>query len=129
MDKDKNALEDANRISRESRLSVRIGYPEDGVNRNKVGIVSFPETSVLTCDKTVKSGFVCSFDITNDFVTFGKTTSLDVVGPENSVYKFNPVLCEKHLARFRFRLFSVGIHQYSLKCDDDYIYFGEIEVI
>jgi hypothetical protein len=129
MAKNEESIQFASKISHDSRLSIRIGSPEDGVKKTEVGIVSFPEKSFFSCDKTVKAGFVCALDITNEFVVFNKDTSATVFNAKGFVSEFKPVLLENHLARFRFRLALVGIYNYSVTHNNEVIYFGDIEVV
>ena len=127
--KNEKSMQLASKISHESRLSVRVGCHGDEIKKTEVGIVSFPEKNFLSCDETVKAGYICALDITNEFVMFNKTTTLTAICPEGFVHSFKPVLSEKHLVKFRFRLFSLGIHNYSVEQDNQTIYFGEIEVV
>lgn len=97
----------AEEMSKNSQLAIRIGEKNDGITASEIGIISTPEIFIVDNKPSVHSGFIYSIDITNEFVNFDTSTTLEVFD-EGTLKIFKPRLREKHLVRFRIRVFTPG---------------------
>jgi hypothetical protein len=123
-----NVPEEAINLSSESQLSIRIGDEDDGIPKDKIGIVSFPDIDVISCEPSVKLGFVHSLDYSNDFVDFNENTLLKVKHSNGDEQITKPSLCEKHKVKFRSRFYSSGTKEYFIETNQKTIISGKFEV-
>lgn len=119
----------AEKLAKDSQLSVRLGAADDGVSASRIGIISTPEKIEINCNPLVSAGFIHSIDITNEFVSFDTSTFLEVFD-EGRFKVFKPRLREKHVVRFRARLFTPGAKVFSIRSENGTQYHeGCFEVI
>ena len=121
--------ESAKKLAKDSQLSVRLGSADDGISASQIGIISTPERIEVDCKPSVNAGFIHSIDITNEFVSFDTSTFLEVFD-EGRFKVFKPRLREKHVFRFRVRLFTPGAKVFSIRSESGIKYHeGCFEVI
>jgi hypothetical protein len=123
-----NVPEEAINLSSESQLSMRIGDEDDGISKDKIAIVSFPDIDVITCEPSVKLGFVHLLDYTNDFVDFNETTVLKIKNTDGTEQITLPSLRENHKVRFRSRFYSAGTKEYFIETNQKIVNSGKFEV-
>lgn len=119
----------AEKLAAESRLSIRMGAADDGIEAKEIKIISVPEINITDHTLTSLVGFVYSVDITNEFVDFDTSTMMKVNdGVSEQVFK--PRLREKHVVRFRVRFINPGVKVFSI-CNDsgEQYYESSCEVI
>ena len=119
----------AEKLAAESRLSIRMGAVDDGIEAEEIKIISVPEINRTDHKLTTLVGFVYSVDITNEFVNFDTSTMMKVRdGVVEQVFK--PRLREKHVVRFRVRFATPGVKMFSI-CNDsgEQYYESSCEVI
>ena len=119
----------AEKLAAESRLSIRMGAVDDGIEAEEIKIISVPEINRTDHELTALVGFVYSVDITNEFVNFDTSTMMKVRdGVVEQVFK--PRLREKHVVRFRVRFATPGVKMFSI-CNDsgEQYYESSCEVI
>ena len=102
-----NENNEAEKLAKLSGLQIRYGNKEDGIFANKISIISTPEVNNTEFKQTVKTGFIYSIDMTNEFVVFNKKTTLRITG-KNGTEVFVPRLRENHVIRFRARILTPG---------------------
>ena len=119
---------EATDLSVKSRLSIRIGDEDDGIPKDKIAILSFPDINVITCEPSVKLGFIHLLDYSNDFVDFDKNIVLKVKHSNGDEQIIKPSLCEKHRVKFRSRFYSSGIKEYYIDNNKTIIESGKFEV-
>jgi hypothetical protein len=123
-----NVPQEAINLSSESQLSIRIGDEDDGISKDKIAIVSFPDIDVITCEPSVKLGFVHLLDYTNDFVDFNETTVLKIKNTDGTEQITLPSLRENHKVRFRSRFYSAGTKEYFIETNQKIVNSGKFEV-
>ena len=123
-----NVPEEAINLSSESQLSIRIGDEDDGIPKDKIAIVSFPDIDVISCEPSVKLGFIHLLDYTNDFVDFNETTVLKINNTDGTEQITLPSLREKHKVKFRSRFYSSGTKEYFIETNHKTIISGKFEV-
>lgn len=107
----------AEKLAKDSQLSVRLGTPDDGISASEIGIISTPEKIEISCAPSVSIGLVHSLDITNEFVDFDTSTFLEVFD-EGRFKVFKPRLREKHVVRFRTRFLTPGAKVFSVRSEN-----------
>jgi hypothetical protein len=126
---DDGSLEEAKKLSHDSKLQIMMGVEDDGICEDSVCIISVPSKSDFFCDSTVEVGFIHSIDIINEFYDFDSSVHLVVTSPSVKQIILNPKLKEKHLLRFRNRFYETGKHFFVCKDASEVIYFeGSFEV-
>ena len=123
-----NVPEEATNLSSQSQLSIRIGDEDDGIPKDKIAIVSFPDINVITCEPSVKLGFIHLLDCTNDFVDFNETTVLKIKNIDGTEQITFPSLREQHKVKFRSRFYSAGTKEYFIENNHQVINSGKFEV-
>ena len=123
-----NVPEEAISLSFESQLSIRIGDEDDGIPKDKIAIVSFPNIDFITCEPSVKLGFVHLLDYTSDFVDFNETTILKIKSADGTEQVTLTSLREKHKIKFRSRFYSAGTKEYYIENNNEIINSGKFEV-
>ena len=123
-----NVPQEAINLSSESQLSIRIGDEDDGISKDKIAIVSFPDIDVISCEPSVKLGFVHLLDYTNDFVDFNETTVLKIKNTDGTEQITLPSLRENHKVRFRSRFYSAGTKEYFIETNQKIVNSGKFEV-
>jgi hypothetical protein len=123
-----NVPQEAINLSSESQLSIRIGDEDDGISKDKIAIVSFPDIDVISCEPSVKLGFVHLLDYTNDFVDFNETTVLKIKNTDGTEQNTLPSLRENHKVRFRSRFYSAGTKEYFIETNQKIVNSGKFEV-
>lgn len=119
----------AEKLAKDSQLSVRLGTADDGISASQIGIISTPEKMEINCIPSIGAGFVHSLDITNEFVDFDTSTFLEIFD-EGRFKIFKPRLREKHVVRFRARLLTPGTKVFSVRSENGTQYHeGCFEVI
>lgn len=126
---DKDAEQKAAHLSAESRLSIRAGSLDDEIQESEVCIISIPEKSIHSCDEFVKTGFVHSFDITDDFIKFNKNTLLVAEYSNNSKQSFEPIICEKHVIRFRTRHYIKGNAIFNIQNGEQIFISAKVKIL
>jgi len=114
--------EEAKKLSEESQLSIRVSEEYD-----HIFIGSFPETFAIESPASVESGYVYWLDVTDEYNNFLKNVFILCKSSDNE-YKFFPILKEKHILRFRFRIPKKNKYNYQIWNDDNMLYEGEFEV-
>jgi len=115
--------EEAKKLSEEAQLPINIS---DAFS--SICIQSFPETFAIECPDSVQSGCIYWLDVTDEYNIFAKNVFITCKSSDNE-YKFFPTLKEKHILRFRFRIFEKNKYNYTIWNDDVMLYQGEFEVI
>lgn len=124
-----NENNEAEKLAKLSGLQIRYGNKEDGIFANKISIISTPEVNNTEFKQTVKTGFIYSIDMTNEFVVFDKKTTLRITG-KNGTEVFVPRLRENHVIRFRARILTPGKKTFVVCSPDGSRYCsGEFEAI
>ena len=124
-----NENNEAEKLAKLSGLQIRYGNQEDDIYANKISIISTPEVNNIEFKKTVKTGFIYSIDMTNEFVVFNKKTTLRITG-KNGTEVFVPRLRENHVIRFRARILTPGKKTFVVCSPDGSRYCsGEFEAI
>ena len=124
-----NENNEAEKLAKLSGLQIRYGNKEDGIFDNKISIISTPEVNNTEFKQTVKTGFIYSIDMTNEFVVFNKKTTLRITG-KNGTEVFVPRLRENHVIRFRARILTPGKKTFVVCSPDGSRYCsGEFEAI
>jgi hypothetical protein len=126
---DEGANKRAERLSADSRLSIRSGFFGDGIEKTDVSIISTPEQSIYSCDESVKYGFIHSFDITDDFIEFNKNTVMRAKYSNGTELLFKPVVCEKHVIRFRSRHDVQGGAIFNIENDTEIVNSVKVEIL
>ena len=120
---------EAEDLAKLSGLQIRYGSEEDGINADKVCIVSTPEINNTEFRQIAKVGFIYSIDMTNEFVTFNKKTTLRVMDKETTEV-FTPRLRENHVVRFRIRIMTPGKKTFAICSPDGSQYYsGRFEAV
>ena len=124
-----NENNEAEKLAKLSGLQIRYGNKEDNIFANKISIISTPEVNNTEFKQTVKTGFIYSIDMTNEFVVFNKKTTLRITG-KNGTEVFVPRLRENHVIRFRARILTPGKKTFVVCSPDGSRYCsGEFEAI
>ena len=124
-----NENNEAEKLAKLSGLQIRYGNKEDGIFANKISIISTPEVNNTEFKQTVKTGFIYSIDMTNEFVVFNKKTTLRITG-KHGTEVFVPRLRENHVIRFRARILTPGKKTFVVCSPDGSRYCsGEFEAI
>jgi hypothetical protein len=124
-----NENNEAEKLAKLSGLQIRYGNKEDGIFANKLSIISTTEVNNTEFKQTVKTGFIYSIDMTNEFVVFNKKTTLRITG-KNGTEVFVPRLRENHVIRFRARILTPGKKTFVVCSPDGSRYCsGEFEAI
>jgi hypothetical protein len=115
---DELALKEAEKLAKDAQLSLRIGSIGDGINKYSISIIAIPEFSATNHDEVVKSNFIFSADITNEFVSMDKSIQMETISPTGLKQSFYPTVLERHVAKFRVRFAETGKYEFSV-CDKD----------
>ena len=107
----------AEKLAKDSQLSVRLGALDDGISASQIEIISTPEKLEVNCAPSVSAGFIHSIDVTNEFVSFDTSTFLEVFD-EGYFKVFKPRLREKHVVRFRTRFLTPGAKVFSIRSEN-----------
>lgn len=118
--------EEADKLSAETMLPIRIGEAGDGIGVDEVSVIRVPELQVCEYDPKPRVGRVHAIDYTNEFFSFGRQTVMDISGPEAVVVK--PTLCEKHVVRFRPRHHCTGHYSFVIRDGQTVLLEGNFEV-
>jgi hypothetical protein len=127
---DEASLNEAKILSNESRLQIMHGQQDDGIDSESVCIIAIPVKQKFTFDQCVKSGFIHSVEIIDEFNKFDKEAKMLVTTPSGKILEYKPRLSEKHLLMYRNRFNEIGNYRFScLGADEKTHYDGEFEVI
>lgn len=119
--------EEANNLSKDTQLPIRMGVEGDGIDSTKIAVVRVPEVRVCDWARTVKAGYIHTIDYTNEFVSFSNNVFLEILGP-NTSNQYPPTLRERHLARFRRRYPTAGPYQFRIIDNDVVLEEGSFNV-
>jgi hypothetical protein len=127
---DDKSLEEAKKLSHESKLQIMVGTEDDGISQSSICIIAMPSKKSFLCDGTVESGFIHSIDIEDEFLLFDESIHLVASSPSGEIIHISPKLREKHLARFRSRFYEPGKYSFVCQNNNKEIYFeGSFEVV
>lgn len=118
--------QEAENLSKETMLPIRLGEQGDGIDSSEVSIIRIPEMDMCEYDRKPRKGFIHPIDYTNEFVVFTKDTVLELSGAVVSTVR--PVLCERHVARFRIRHDKEGKYTFKIVDRGEVLTQGEFEV-
>lgn len=107
----KDVLEEANRISKLSRLPIRMGQENEFPNIKNIEIICTPEKKSIFFDEKVKVNFLQSIKYENDFINLRKKTKCIIEYGNNKLDLF-PTITEKHCVRFNHRFNDIGIYKF-----------------
>lgn len=129
LENDSEIPEEAKKLAKDAQLSVRTGSVGDGINSSSVSIISVPEFLSTDFDRVVKSGMIFSVDMTNEFVNLGKETVMETVSPKGERKTHKPSMLERHVVKFRTRLYEVGNHEIFVFDKNEKFLVSSVEVI
>lgn len=115
--------EEAKKLSEQAQLPISISD-----TFSSICIQSFPETFAIEGPDLIESGHIYWLDITDEYNDFVKNVFIICKSSDNE-YKFFPILKEKHILRFRFRIFEKNKYNYTIWNDNIMLYQGEFKVI
>ena len=115
--------EEAKRLSEESQLPISISE-----EYTHIFIGSVPETFAIESPDSIESGYVYWLDVTDEYNNFLKNVFI-VCKSSDDEYKFFPTVKEKHILRFRFRIFKKNKYNYEIWNNDTMLYEGRFEIV
>lgn len=103
--------EDAIRISRLSKLPIRLGEKDEFPDIKYIEIISVPEKESISFDRKVECNFLQIIQYENDYISFSKKTQC-VIKNNNKEAIFFPSIAEKHCVKFKFRITEKGTYSF-----------------
>jgi hypothetical protein len=104
--------QEACNISKKHKLSI-VSNVDDFSHLTSPQVIAIPDKKFQDIQETVKSGFIHTIDITDEFCKMNKNPFAVFVDPDGLIYEQKPILVEKHKVRFRTRHTKKG--QYKVK--------------
>jgi len=115
--------EEAKKLSEESQLPISVSQ-----EYHRIFIGSFPETFAIESPDSVENSYVYWLDITDEYNNFSKDVFI-VCKSSDDEYKFFPTVKEKHILRFRFRIFKKNKYNYEIWNSNNMLYEGRFEIV